>query len=591
MSDKDLSRRTDVEVVFDGVNISDALRKNLISITFIDNEEDEADDLQIKIEDREDVWLTKWLDIAIKAAAASSPAKSSSKASTDETYKVTAKSGLRIRSGPGTKYKRLGLYAYGTQVKVHSISNNWAKITYSGKTAYLSASYLSKVSSGDSTTSGSSSGWAVGNEVIANGRPQYTSYGEGRPGKNVTNYKGKITYLNLKSGVPYPIHVGYLGWFSKDQVKSLMAEGSEDKVSAIKGLNIQAMFIRKNWDGDGKDKVLDCGQFELDSIDAEGPPSVINIKGTSLPYSNQIRQTKKSRAWEATSLSKIVSRIASQNGMTSLYESSNDPYYNRVEQTAISDIAFLSELCKRAGISLKATNKMIVCFDQATYEKKKEVATIKRNSGSYIKYKMRTGAADKSYASCRVSYTNPTTKKTIQGIAYADDYNEKNKNNQTLEINAKVSSIGEAQTLAKKYLRLKNKYEYTGVITLPGNPDLLAGSTVKLEGWGTFDGKYIISQAKHSIGRTGYITQIRIRHVLENEAPPTKTSTATQEKKIKVGSKVRVKQGARTYTGGRLASFVYTTVYDVQQIKGDRVVIGIKGQVTAAMKMKDLIPQ
>ena len=60
---------------------------------------------------------------------------------------------------------------------------------------------------------------------------------------------------------------------------------------------------------------------------------------------------------------------------------------------------------------------------------------------------------------------------------------------------------------------------------------------------------------------------------------------------IKVGSKVKVKSGARTYTGGGLASFVYKTVYDVQQIKGDRVVIGLKGQVTAAVKLSDLILQ
>ncbi len=62
-------------------------------------------------------------------------------------------------------------------------------------------------------------------------------------------------------------------------------------------------------------------------------------------------------------------------------------------------------------------------------------------------------------------------------------------------------------------------------------------------------------------------------------------------KTIKVGSKVKVRSGAKTYTGGSLSSFVYNTVYDVQQIDGKRVVIGIKGQVTAAIKLEDLILQ
>lgn len=57
---------------------------------------------------------------------------------------------------------------------------------------------------------------------------------------------------------------------------------------------------------------------------------------------------------------------------------------------------------------------------------------------------------------------------------------------------------------------------------------------------------------------------------------------------IKVGSKVRVRNGATTYTGGSLAKYVYTTVYTVIQVDGARVVIGLNGKVTAAVNAKDL---
>ena len=57
---------------------------------------------------------------------------------------------------------------------------------------------------------------------------------------------------------------------------------------------------------------------------------------------------------------------------------------------------------------------------------------------------------------------------------------------------------------------------------------------------------------------------------------------------IAKGSKVKVAKGAKTYTGGSLASFVYSTVYNVMQIDGDRVVIGLGGTVTAAVNIKDL---
>ena len=57
---------------------------------------------------------------------------------------------------------------------------------------------------------------------------------------------------------------------------------------------------------------------------------------------------------------------------------------------------------------------------------------------------------------------------------------------------------------------------------------------------------------------------------------------------LSVGDRVRVRQGAADYNGRRLASFVYRTVYDVQQVSGSRIVIGIGGQVTAAVHAADL---
>ncbi len=57
---------------------------------------------------------------------------------------------------------------------------------------------------------------------------------------------------------------------------------------------------------------------------------------------------------------------------------------------------------------------------------------------------------------------------------------------------------------------------------------------------------------------------------------------------LKVGSKVRVKKGAKDYNGVQLASFVYGRTYDVIQVSGDRVVIGEGKAVTAAVRLKDL---
>ena len=60
---------------------------------------------------------------------------------------------------------------------------------------------------------------------------------------------------------------------------------------------------------------------------------------------------------------------------------------------------------------------------------------------------------------------------------------------------------------------------------------------------------------------------------------------------VQKGASVKVKKGAKTYTGGSLASFVYSNTYTVMQVDGDRAVIGQNGAVTAAVKVADLIIQ
>lgn len=57
---------------------------------------------------------------------------------------------------------------------------------------------------------------------------------------------------------------------------------------------------------------------------------------------------------------------------------------------------------------------------------------------------------------------------------------------------------------------------------------------------------------------------------------------------LKVNNFVRLKRGAKSYTGQRLASFVYGWDMKVEEIKGDRVVISHGGTIIAAVKKDDL---
>jgi len=592
MSNPELARRATAQVSFDGVDITKSITPYLLSLTYTDSEENEADDLQIKVQDRESVWLTSWLNQVIDAAAggtvttsttnfgvgdiveftgtkhytnanaASGPscrpgkakitqiyklgeskhpyhliavsgggstvygwvdaadikggpsAASSSGTPAGSPYKVNAKSGLNVRSGPGTNYSRYGTLPYGTVVSITGSSGGWSTFNYNGKTAYLFSDYLTAVATNSAsmpTVRFGSSGTNVKT------MQQYlVDLGYPLPRFGVDGYFGSetrsaVTAFQAASGLSQDGVCGPLTWAAL--LAAINSGSSSQQPVERLGLSISAVIALQNAAGDGKDSLLECGQFELDSVDASGPPSVITIKATALPYTSQIRQTKKTKAWESYHLSGIANEMANANGMSCMYLSEKDPFYKRVEQYATSDIAFLQTLCSSAGLSLKATNNIIVLFDQASYESKATTLTITKGDKSYTKWKVGTSEADKHYTSCRVRWTN-SAGKLIEGIAKVEDYKADSKTNQQLEIQAKVSSVAEANALAAKMLRMHNKYQKTATFTMPGNPALVAGITVQLVGWGGWSGKYIISEAKHTISGS-YTTQIKLRKVLE----------------------------------------------------------------------------
>lgn len=65
-------------------------------------------------------------------------------------------------------------------------------------------------------------------------------------------------------------------------------------------------------------------------------------------------------------------------------------------------------------------------------------------------------------------------------------------------------------------------------------------------------------------------------------------SAVSSADKIKAGSTVMLREGAKDYGGGKLASFVYGRPHIVSELKGDRAVIAFDGVIVAAVKVSDL---
>ena len=165
MSSPNQARRVTAQIFFQGADITGSMRPYFLSATYTDKEADGTDDLQLKLQDRDDIWLKKWLADAIDAAASAGSLSASSKAKTDgaaKSYKVTAKSGLNVRSGPSTSYGKYGALVCGAELQVEGIENGWAKVSYNGKTAYVSASYIKESGGGGGDASAAAPASASG---------------------------------------------------------------------------------------------------------------------------------------------------------------------------------------------------------------------------------------------------------------------------------------------------------------------------------------------------------------------------------------------------------------------------------------------
>jgi beta-N-acetylglucosaminidase/uncharacterized protein YgiM (DUF1202 family) len=85
---------------------------------------------------------TSYLSAPVTAPAPAPAPTPAPESPSGDVRKTTAN--LNMRSGPGTGYSILMTIPNGSSVTVSSVSGGWAKVTYGGKTGYVSTSYLTQ---------------------------------------------------------------------------------------------------------------------------------------------------------------------------------------------------------------------------------------------------------------------------------------------------------------------------------------------------------------------------------------------------------------------------------------------------------------
>lgn len=299
----------------------------------------------------------------------------------------------------------------------------------------------------------------------------------------------------------------------------------------VKGATLDITLCTYNWQGlyDGEfDTTL--GTFEVDEIEMTSAPDVVNIKAVAISVGDDstLRSTLRSKTWENISVRKVANDIAWENGMKLFWDCDDNPNIDKLEQNDESDLSVLQKVCDDAGFALKITTDTIIVFDEAKYEQAEPVIEIYHPGTNTIAdvaeadgtptpdrifhstgYSFKTKIRD-VYKKCHIKYTNDQDKSVIEST-----FTDPNKSNgATLEIHQQVTSQAEADRLAKKKLREKNRDECTGSYSLDGCQFLCAGETIEMIGFGVFSGRYIVTQAKHDISGGGYVTSIDVRRCL-----------------------------------------------------------------------------
>lgn len=287
-----------------------------------------------------------------------------------------------------------------------------------------------------------------------------------------------------------------------------------------RGSKISAKLVPTNWREQGDRLVLDCGVFEIDSVESSGWPSKFTIKALAIGAASAIRSQERTRRWVDFTLSRLANEIASRYGFKNFFKSSYDPTVAAMEQRKESDLAFLSRVCEYAGLMLKATDGKLVVVEAADLDAQAPALKIVCDRDTVKSYRFGAGSAG-TYVACECRFSDgrelrtyvfrPNGTSGLKQTKQAESKNEK-----TLILNRICSSMAEAEAIAKAALRKRNSGEITGSLTLLGSPTFASGLVVGTEGFGVWDaGKYLIDEAVHTYSSGGgYSADLTLRGVL-----------------------------------------------------------------------------
>lgn len=259
--------------------------------------------------------------------------------------------------------------------------------------------------------------------------------------------------------------------------------------------------------------LLDFGEFEIDQITFNGPPSAVGIRALSAGVQKAVR-TREGKAFEKTSLAKIIAHIAKKNHLK-VVGKIRAIEIDRVTQFGETDVAFLTRLASLYGYVFKIKGGQIVFTELASIHAAKPLYTL--GLADIASYRVVDQIRDVQHRYSLRGH-NIHDKSSTQ----LDEDNDDNLDTPGAKASADTRRVvrrqGTASMTAQQRAALRDDVRdarITANIKLhQGDQRMIAGLMVSLAELGRLNGSYLIDRGIHTYSRNdGYNTELELKRV------------------------------------------------------------------------------
>ena len=308
-----------------------------------------------------------------------------------------------------------------------------------------------------------------------------------------------------------------------------------------KGDKISGTITFQDWNKDGENLKRNCGTFILDEVKFSGGPLKVSLGGVAIPANESFKVRERTKTWKNVTIKNIANEIAKRYGLSLSYSGPTITIAS-IEQSDKTDSAFLYDLCKKYGLSMKVFNNKIVVYDQTQQEKKAASATITRDSFIDDEWEY-TDSIEGTYTGARISYKSGEDNEEIS--VYLGLKAENAAGSRVLNITEVADDYDAAYYMAAAQVNQSNEQATTISGKIWPNPKICAGICVTISGMGKANGKYFVdkSTVEVSDSRTTQSVELHKCQTRLTYTPKPKPKPQPAKKSYKVGDIVNFHGG------------------------------------------------